>query len=107
LDNLGAIAWKVLFGDEFEDMPDINKPENTAYVNAVQKAKKEDFKRFTEGYGRVFFDQLKLDVQKGMFELLTKDTTCGDGNCLISKKIEEMQYTLKLISKAMSVIKEN
>lgn len=107
MDKLGTIAWKALFGDDLETLPDINKPEMTATVNAMNKAKKEKFKQFAEGYGKVFFDQLQNDIRMGMFDLLTKDTTCDDGSCVTTKKVEQMQYTLKLIAKAFNIISVN
>jgi hypothetical protein len=107
LDNLGTIAWKALFGDDFETSLDINKPEESATVNAMNKAKREDFKKFAEGYGKVLFDQLQSDIRMGMFDLLTKDTICNDGHCLTTRKIEQMQHTLKIITKAFSIISVN
>jgi len=100
-DQQAVIAWKTLFGEEFEDIPDPNKPENTAFINAKKKENIERFKRFANGSGRVMFEQWQRELRSGMFELLNTDIEC---NCVLSMQLYKLQYLLRLIVKAQNII---
>jgi len=100
-DQEGYIAWKTLFGEEFENIPDPNKPENTAYINAMKKANVDKFKKFANGAGKVMFEQWQRELRYGVHELLTTPIDC---NCIMSLQLYKLQYLLRLIVKAQNII---
>ena len=106
MDKKSVTAWKMLFGEDFEELPDINKPENSARVNAEIRKKVQQFKQFAEGVGKPLFDQLQTDLRSGLFTLMISSHKC-DCNCNLSILTRELQGILKLIAKANEVISKN
>jgi len=101
-DQQALIAWKTLFGEEFEDIPDPNKPENVPLINAMRKANIEKFKRFAGGTGKVLFEQWQKELRSGVFELLLNaDNKCM---CPVGIQVYKLQYLLRLIVKAQNII---
>lgn len=91
-----------MFGEDYEDIPDPNRPENVPHIKAVKQQKIDAFKRFAEGPGKVLFEQWQNDLRIGMFDLMTSDPsgcTCG-----MTYKLNNLQYLLKLICKAQAVL---
>jgi len=102
--ELGAIVWKTLFNEEQERLPDPNKPENTARINAEMKAKARRFKAFVEGPGKPFFEEIQNNIRWGMYSMLIADSIqCGCPFCYTRNKL---QWQTKLLAKAFNVIKE-
>ncbi len=99
---LGIIAWKTLFGEDFEDMPDPNKPENVAYYKAKQKEKAEKLTRFFKGPGNILFEKWQARVRSGMFSLMTQSIPHCE--CNLSKEIRELQYLVKLLAESTMVM---
>lgn len=98
---LSKVAWKVLFGEDYEDIPDPNKPENSAYINAKRKENIEKFKRFVEGPGSVIFEKWQSRVRVGIFNIMTRDhsgCTCG-----LTYEVDRLQFLFKLLAEAQAI----
>lgn len=99
--SLGVIAWKTLFGEDYEDIPDPNKPENSAYINAKAKEYNERFKQFVEGSGSILFDKWQSRVRAGIFNIMTgKVPHC---ECSLSREVEQLQFLFKLLAEAQAI----
>jgi len=103
--DLGPIAWKILFNEDPETIPDPNKPENVPHIEAVRKEKIQKFKRFAMGPGKPLFEQWQNEIRVGMFNLLIYPD-CSKCNCVISNMLDKLQYLLKLITKAQQVVND-
>ncbi len=86
----GVLGWKLLFGDDYEPMPDPNLPENTAFLNALKKKRKEQFRNLREGSGKVLFDEWanRIKITTLTIMLAPEDILCG---CKICQKIKSVQ----------------
>ncbi len=92
-----------MFGEDPEDIPDPNKPENIPYINALKKQRVDSFKRFAEGQGKVLFEQWQMELRTGLHNVLTGD----DGKqctCPLSFKMGQLRYLLKLICNAQEIL---
>lgn len=101
---MGAIAWKTLFGEGYEDIPDPNQPENVPRIKAIRQQKIDAFRKFADGPGKVLFEQWQNELRVGMFDLVVNDA--DPCNCKLSVKTKQLQYLLKLICKAQAVLDE-
>jgi len=102
---LGDVAWRVLFNEELEDVPDPNKPENQAYVKAKRKERKEKLEKFFTGDGKVVFDEWQKRIQVGMFTLLTKPIPHCE--CELSRILTDLQGKVKMLAEVQSIIEES
>lgn len=102
--SLGFVAWETLFGDKVGDMPDPNKPENQARLNAEQKERKEAFRRFANGPGKVFFEHVKYSLRRDLYQLVMFSEI--DCNCALGNKIREIRIYLKMLANAEQLAKE-
>lgn len=87
--SLRPIAWEVLFGDRLEQTPDVNKPENQVYVNAVRKQRDDAIRHFAVGAGKALYDEWKNKVRGDMIALLMvpKAQFCNCTACMILREI--------------------
>ena len=98
-------AIKTLFGEDVEHIPDPNKPENVPVIKALKKQQIDSLKLFIEGPGKVLFQDWQNELRADMFKILIEEPTdCG---CVLCSKRNQMQYLLKLIVKAHSLLEEN
>ena len=104
--NLSTVAWFVLFGEQPEKIPDINKPENSAYLNARQKEHAEKFRRFVEGDGSPLFEKWQNRVRSGIFDIMNPGNT-PECNCGLSTQVREFQFLFKLLAEAYTITEEN
>ena len=103
MDNIAALAWEILFGDKYESVPDPNKPENSAYINAMQQQRKDSIKHFAIGGGKVIYDEWKKRIRSETLALLTipKSELCNCTACMI---IREIRPRLELIVESESIL---
>ena len=95
-DALGAIVWRVLFGEDMEDIPDPNKPENSARINAMRKAKQDAFKSFYNGPGKPLFDEMRTKIRAMTFDIsVGKDDGC---QCPVCARLREVRFMVKMLS---------
>jgi len=100
-----SIAWELLFDSKYDDILNPNLPQNTARMNAEQKKKANDFKKFVEGEGRVLFDQWKKDIREKVLQLLSNPKV-DECNCHICSSVRELRYILHLCISAERIITE-
>jgi len=100
------IAWELLYGEVPEKLPDPNKPENVAYINATARAEREKLKRFMTGVGAPLVDRWKDKVRSDNLALIANPSVdeCTCPSCLI---LREMRAVFKLLIEAEVVLKEN
>ena len=101
--ELGNIAYKILFNDEKERLPNPNLPENIPRIKAMEAAKTEKFKRFWEGSGAVLFERWQDKIRNNMLELLVTEPDC---NCKTCNKVRETFSLLKMLAEAEIILKE-
>ena len=84
------IAWEILYGDVPEKLPDINKPENTALINAKKKERSEKLRRFVEGAGAPLIERWTEQIRSDNLALLLNPTSdeCNCPSCLILREIK-------------------
>jgi hypothetical protein len=99
------IAWFVLFDEEYENIPDPNKPENIPYMKAKQKERAENLRRFYAGQGKVLFDSLKMQLKTRMMALLYAEP---EKQCLcpVCALLREARSRLDLLVEAESILSE-
>lgn len=101
-DKIGAIVWQVLFGESVEDLPDPNKPENSARINATIKAKRAEFKSFAAHSGKPFFDAIQVKIRADLFGIAVTDDT-PDCNCKTCAKLREIRQMTKMLAWAQEL----
>ena len=95
-DTLGAIVWSVMFGEDVEKLPDPNKPENSARINAMRHAKQEAFKSYFNGPGKPLFDEMRTKIRAMMFDLAVG---AEDGcQCKTCSRLRELRFLVKMLS---------
>ena len=100
-----ALAWKLVFNEEYEEIPDPNKPENTAYFNARQQERKDSIKRFLNGSGKVLYDRWNNDIKKETMSLLfmPKEKYCTCAACLI---LRDLRSKVEMVLEAEKILHE-
>jgi len=99
------IAWKILFDESLEAIPDPNKPENSAHLNLVVKENRERLKRFANGPGKVLFDRWKDQIRREALGLIVApDIDC---NCAVCGAIKTIKNKFELILEAEKVLRED
>ena len=105
MNNTTSLAWLLLYDEELEEIPDPNKPENVAYINAKRKEKKEAFKQLMEGSGKVLFREWKKRIKNNNLAMLfiPANQLCDCAACMI---IRDIQGMFKLWLEAETIITE-
>ena len=103
--SLTALAWEVLFGEKYEIIPDPNRPENSAYIAAMQRQRADSIRHFAMEGGKVIYDEWRKKVRAEMLALLTvpKLSLC---NCIACMIIREIRPRLELILEAEQILSE-
>lgn len=96
------LGWKILFNEDYESIPDPNKPENTAFINAKQKQRREELLRFVEGSGKVLYDRWSEKIKRNVLSLIVSPGT--DCNCINCLQIKKVQHLFELLLEAQEVI---
>ena len=101
-----ALAWELIYGEEYEVTPDPNKPENLHHLKAKKKQTVDGFKRLMRGPGKVLFEQWKERVRKTNLALLflPKENLCG---CPACDTIREVRGILELWIDAEQILMED
>ncbi len=97
-----ALAWMVLYGEEFERTPDPNKPENMPYFKAMAKERREKLRRFVGEVGKPVIDLWKKQLREQNLVLLATpyDKMCNCPACLLLRQVKpklEMITELEMI----------
>ena len=77
--NALALLWKVLYGEEYEQQPDPNKPENMPFYKATREQRRKELSSFYNGPGKVLFDGWEKKVKQLNLVLISSP---GADNCL-------------------------
>ena len=100
--NLGDIWWKILYNEEVERLPDVNKPENSAYLNATAKKKAEQIEKFVKGDGGVLFKEWQDRIRMAIKSIVMEDTLTPD--CPVCNKILNIRTMANIITEAQFII---
>ena len=101
-----ALAWKILYDEELETIPDPNKPENVPYLKAKKKQRANAFKALMSGSGKILFEEWKEKVRRINLALLfiPKENLC---NCPACQLIREVRSILELWIEAEQALLED
>jgi len=111
-DKLEDITWLTLFGEDFFDSDlqgiDPNKPENIPRINAMRKSKIQRLQNFMAGQGSILFDHLKVEIRRGVLDLIVgEETNCTCPKCmrlnLIKMKLQFICNILFILQKVRGV----
>jgi len=100
------ILWKLLYNEDLEEIPDPNRPENTAHLNALKKADKEQLERFFNGYGKVLVDRWSKKIKRNLMAVVSNNEVekCNCTNCML---IREVRSLIALLFEAQEVLDKN
>lgn len=102
MDRSLNMAWALLYGEEMDDIPDPNKPENSAYIKATRKKLKDDLELLMKGPGKPLFEKWAKQLRGLNITLFALKNLC---ECEACKTIREMQIILKLWMDVETVLK--
>jgi len=99
-------VWKLLYGEEYKQIPDINKPENSAYLNIKKKQIADMFRRLMMGPGKILFDRWRDSIRKLNLTLFSipESELC---NCKACQLIREINSRIKLCMEAEQILAED
>ena len=84
--HLSTLAWKILYKEDREPIPDPNRPENVPYHKAKRKKKAEDLQRLLDGPGKALFERwyekLKVENLRLLFTPESQLCTCPTCNAI-------------------------
>jgi hypothetical protein len=100
-----SIAWKIIFGEDYERIPDPNKPENIPYFTAQKRERQESLERLISGPGRVLFEQWRDKLKSGLLSVLVSpdDNTCHCSACM---QLRRLRMIFELWLEAQRVLEE-
>lgn len=100
-----SIAWKILFDEEYEKVPDPNRPENLPLISAKKRERAESLERLITGTGRVLFEQWRGKLKRGLLALLV---TPDDGacHCPACVSLRKLRMIFELWMEAQRVLEE-
>lgn len=86
------LAWKVLYGEDRENVPDPNKPENVARINALAARRHKDLKVLFDGPGRPLLEMWRKNVMNLNMSLfaIPAGQMCGCPACEIIRKMQHI-----------------
>jgi hypothetical protein len=99
------LAWKIVFNEEPEQIPDPNRPENLPYILAKKRERIESLERFISGTGRVLFEQWRVKIKKGLLALLVSpdDGACHCSSCIL---LRQLRMIFELLLEAQRVLED-
>lgn len=101
-DDLGRLAYFVLFGDTPEQEVNPADPANVPRINAERKQKIKDLKRFWEGPGRPLMDRWKQTIRINVNDLFASPD--GKCTCDTCSKIRDITSVLRVLAEAEAVL---
>ena len=104
--NSIQLAWRILYGEDYESIPDPNQPENTAHLNALKKSETDALERFLNGSGKVLVDRWTDKIKQGMVLLISSElaTDCSCATCM---KFRQLRSLFELLMEAEDVLTKN
>lgn len=99
-----ALAWKILYDEPYEEVPDPNRPENIPYLKAMKKQKQEALQQFLDGPGKPLLEEWQKRIKGTNLQLLfgVDVYKCSCDACLMLRDIrnillliQEMKQTLE------------
>jgi hypothetical protein len=103
--NYKDLAWEILYDEIPEEIPDPNKPENTALINAKRAEEREKLKRFMQGAGAPLIERWKTRIRADNLALLI-NPEADNCNCISCLMVREIKTVFKLLIEAEEVLKE-
>jgi hypothetical protein len=105
MDKELSTFWNILYGEDFDDGPDPNKPENVAYYQAKRKERNDKVRAFMSGQGRILFEEWKKKARKNHAALLVipEKDLC---TCLACQKIRDTKKYIEFLMEAEKIISE-
>ena len=91
-----ALAWKVLYDQPFDEIPDPNKPENTARLNILKKQKQEALQRLVDGPFKPIMADWKDQIRRLNLWLLF-GTDVNECSCKTCAAIRNIRSKLQLM----------
>ncbi len=103
--DLTSIAWRILYGEDYEQIPDPNRPENIPLITAKKRERSESLERLITGTGRVLFEQWRGKLKRELLALLVApdDGSCHCSACMILRKL---RMIFELWMEAQRVLEE-
>ena len=106
IDRFRQLAWNILYDEDFEEIPDPNKPENIPHIKALQRDEREKLKNFIEGSGKVLIDRWKAQIKAEMLSLLTLEASTPLCNCGPCQQIKAIKNKFELLLEAEDILQE-
>jgi len=101
-DDLGRLAYFVLFGDTPDQDVNPADPANFPRIKAERKKKVKDLKKFWEGPGSPLMDRWKQKIRMNVNDLFTSpDPNC---TCETCSKIRNITSILRVLAEAEAVL---
>ena len=97
------LGWRILFGEDYESIPDPNLPENTAVINAKQQGRRDELLKFVEGAGKPLYERWSDKIKRDTLALIVSPLS-QDCNCMNCLQIKKIQYLFELLLEAQEVI---
>ena len=102
-----ATMWKLLYDGDFDEVPNPNKPEDTARFNVVKKQRSEQLARFFKGPGAPVLEIWKKALKtKNMYLLYGIDLTKCDCKCEAVLTIRDMRNVLDRIREMENILQD-
>ena len=94
--NLTPITWRLLFGEDLEELPDPNRPENIPVIQAKQREETERLKAFVEGVAKPLWSQWGKKVKRDTLAVISNPEVdkCSCDVCLKIREIRSIFYLL-------------
>jgi hypothetical protein len=99
------IAWEILFNEELETIPDPNKPENSAHINAVVRENRDKLKKFMNGAGKVLMDRWRDEIKRQTLGIIVAPEE--DCNCATCRMVRMIKAKFELILEAEKILRED
>jgi hypothetical protein len=100
-----ATAWRILYGEAYESIPDPNQPENTAHLNALKNAEKDALERFLNGQGKVLVDRWTDKIKQGIVMMIASESE--DCSCATCTRLRGIKSLFEMLMEAQEVLTEN
>lgn len=104
--HLANLAWKILYNEDREEIPDPNKPENLPYLKAKKRQKAEALTGLMSGPGKILFENWHEKIKRLNLGMLftPRSQLC---NCSACEAIREIKAILEFWLDAEQILAEN
>jgi hypothetical protein len=104
--NKQDLRWELLFGDEFEEYPDPNKPENSSKINAKTEKYKAAIKLFYNSGGDEFFKDKARNIKLKIMTCVLLDRTEEENIGKSCRMLDDIRRDLNFLCQMEAVIGE-